>query len=683
MEILMYLLKSTAVLTLFFVVYELFLKRETFFAFNRFFLLFGMLIAFSLPAITFTKTIVLEEVITTAAQTNSEVFSGFAAVPEAVATEKESFLKTLKPIHFVGTLYVLGSLFFLGKFFLGIFRLGQILRYRPKSYKENRIRYIETDRPTNPFTFFNFIVYNPEKYDSSELQMMLHHEKVHSKNRHSVDILLGQLMLIFHWFNPFAWLYSKRIDQNLEFIADAETAEIAKEKKTYQLSLLKKAYSGAMPLPVNNFHSFTKIRILMLNQTQSKRRNSLKALFVLPLLALFFMSFQMKTIHQTEYISDVITENDSITDEKVEVLDKIFRKYDPETMINFNGIEMKIKAIPEGVYRVEEVEFSNSRNPKLTAKAEDEEMAVDLQDWTDGVYILVRGGGIVVVEKDAEKNSNQVFVYKEKNATASNKNVQVDLADKDKAVEQSSKPGDTIKAKKVEIRTEDSDNIIIMYDLGKLDEHTQQIIENALKERGRILEESDKIIEESKEIREKKRIEVEHYRGKKREELLKEREHIAAGREYSGQDRMAARDSVRNARLRSREKIREAREKERQQMADLSGVEGVMSVSENGMTYQKAENNEGKIEVLQFQLDKNTTDAQLDLMQRKFAEVGIQFKAGRVKRNASGEITDIQMTLNNGKNANTQVSQQGSSQGIGTYILGSRSDNNLFIIPKN
>lgn len=679
MEILVYLLKSTVILSLFFAVYELFLKRETFFTLNRFFLLLGVLIAFSLPAITYTKTIVSEKIVFAAAQTSSEVFSDFEMMTTSGAVEKESYFAVLQPIHLVGILYALGCLFFLGKLLFSIVRLRQILRYRPKTYKKSGIRYIETDYPTNPFTFFNFVVYNPNKFDSSELQMMLHHEKVHSKNQHSIDILFGQLMLVFHWFNPIAWLYNKRIDQNLEFIADAETADIAIEKKTYQLSLLKTAYSGPLPLPVNNFHSFTKIRILMLNQTKSKRRNSLKVLFVLPLLATFFMSFQIKTVQKTVVAQEVKIDKDSIADKDVEALNTIFTKYDPEAIVNFNGKELKIEEIPGGFYRVEEVTLSDTQNPILRAKFEDHNMELAIDQLREGLYLYVRDNGIVVVAKGDKPQTNRINVYKSKNTTVSKEKLRIDREDENITIIENSRTRNAIKNAETEVGQDDALDSL----LARLDGETREIVEDALKERDLALEESKRIVEESRIIRENALAEAGVHQleiDKKREKILKERETMVRERRKSMHDRMTDRDSIREERMQARQEMRQEREQARQRMADFSEVENVKTISESGMSYQKAKKNDGTIEALRFVLDKTTTDAQLEVMKQQFSEMGITFKVKSVKRNAAGEITDIKMTLDNGKGTNNQVSQQGSSEGIKTYVLGAKSDNKIFIL---
>ena len=51
----LYLLKSSAILGLFYLVYQLFLKQETFFSANRHFLMIGIVSAFLLPFVTITE----------------------------------------------------------------------------------------------------------------------------------------------------------------------------------------------------------------------------------------------------------------------------------------------------------------------------------------------------------------------------------------------------------------------------------------------------------------------------------------------------------------------------------------------------------------------------------------------------------------------------------------------------
>jgi len=46
---------------------------------------------------------------------------------------------------------------------------------------------------------------------------ILIHEKVHVSGRHTLDILLAEMAVVLQWFNPFAWLYRREVENNLEF----------------------------------------------------------------------------------------------------------------------------------------------------------------------------------------------------------------------------------------------------------------------------------------------------------------------------------------------------------------------------------------------------------------------------------------------------------------------------------
>ena len=81
--------------------------------------------------------------------------------------------------------------------------------------KTDHYIYVITSKNISPFSFFNFIVYNPKLFNESELQQIITHEKVHINERHSIDILLSQISCVIFWFNPLIWLYNKDLKQNL------------------------------------------------------------------------------------------------------------------------------------------------------------------------------------------------------------------------------------------------------------------------------------------------------------------------------------------------------------------------------------------------------------------------------------------------------------------------------------
>lgn len=93
---------------------------------------------------------------------------------------------------------------------------------------DGQYRIVEVSGDKAPCSFGNTIFINPEKYEWETYNQILQHEKVHIRQRHTVDIIIAELMLIFQWFNPFAWIYRREMESNLEFLTDDELTQ--KEK---------------------------------------------------------------------------------------------------------------------------------------------------------------------------------------------------------------------------------------------------------------------------------------------------------------------------------------------------------------------------------------------------------------------------------------------------------------------
>jgi hypothetical protein len=165
--------------------------------------------------------------------------------------------------------------------------------YTQPFIRDGKFRIIEVKGNKAPCSFLNFIFINPEKYDWDTYSQILQHEKTHVAQKHSVDILLAEIALIFQWFNPFAWLYRKEIENNLEFLTDNELLEKEHfDRSAYQISLLKvSAPHFPLGLTANYNQSLLKRRLLMMDAKKSNVHTSWKYFFLLPLLFLFMSLF--------------------------------------------------------------------------------------------------------------------------------------------------------------------------------------------------------------------------------------------------------------------------------------------------------------------------------------------------------------------------------------------------------
>ncbi len=191
-------------------------------------------------------------------------------------------------------------LVFLAGFFIMVIRLmrqyASLWRIRRRAVlltKEEDIKIFQTTATGNPFSFGKSIYINRNSHTGEELQRMVQHEMVHVKQKHTVDVLIGECLCIVNWFNPFAWLMRQAIRQNLEFIADNQViAHQGINKKEYQYLLLKVAASPAYRIAHHFNFSHLKKRIAMMNKIKTAEAHLIKFLFVLPFLALVLLAFR-------------------------------------------------------------------------------------------------------------------------------------------------------------------------------------------------------------------------------------------------------------------------------------------------------------------------------------------------------------------------------------------------------
>lgn len=285
-----YLIKASAVIALFYLCFYFFLKKETFFNHNRWFLLIGVVIALIFPFIVIPIHIAVEPMI----------------VPETVYTVSENIpVNIQKPIPvskfewltLLPIIYGIGLIVFLTQF---IFQFGSLilLLLKNPSNKDGIYTYVIVNNTISPFSFFKWIVYNPESFNNEELKLMLTHEKVHANQLHSIDILLIQLACSIFWFNPLIWLYRKEVRQNLEYIADYKTQEESNSEIEYQRLLLKTSVTNHnISLPNNFYNSLIKERIVMLKKSRSNRKKQWKYFLMLPLLAGLLLSMNTEEVY--------------------------------------------------------------------------------------------------------------------------------------------------------------------------------------------------------------------------------------------------------------------------------------------------------------------------------------------------------------------------------------------------
>ena len=291
-NLLIYFLKVNGLIVLFYLMYVLFLRKETFFTSNRWYLISGLVLSLLLPLVTFTKTIWIEPEPIVYENVKPIIHSTFETIP-------------VEETPFDWTLLVIGA--YSAIVGLVLLKIGiELISFYIKIQKQNKQKevdytLVDSNSAENPFSFFSYIVINKEMFTEEELEHILTHESIHVKQKHSFDVLLGKVFCAIFWVNPIIWFYRKAMLQNLEFIADNETFQQIENKYEYQKTLLK-VVTHQHDLSITNqfYQSLIKKRIVMLHTNQSNKRNVWKYATILPLLVGFMLLFQIETVAQVK-----------------------------------------------------------------------------------------------------------------------------------------------------------------------------------------------------------------------------------------------------------------------------------------------------------------------------------------------------------------------------------------------
>ncbi len=269
-----YIIQVILFQTLFMIVYDVFLKKETFFQWNRAYLLITSVAAYCIPFIKLTGfqkilpqeyMILLPEVVLSPTSVIQERFDWSGL-----------FFNVLQIIFVLGVVIA---------FVLFTIKLYQLTKLISKGEKQRLGRYrLVLLEHSKAFSFFNYIFLGKSLTEGQKEQIIAH-ELVHVQQKHSLDLFLFELQKILCWFNPLSYVFQKRIAELHEFIADGKTVKET-DKKDYFQNLLSQTFDTYQISFINSFLkiSLIKKRIVMLNKDKSKQLLKFKYVLLIPVL---------------------------------------------------------------------------------------------------------------------------------------------------------------------------------------------------------------------------------------------------------------------------------------------------------------------------------------------------------------------------------------------------------------
>jgi TonB family protein len=277
-----YLLESSLCLAVFYGVYYVFLRNDTFFARNRFYLLITVTLAWVIPILEFKYFVIQADV--------AEPYTLPALSVGVYQLENELF-DWQSNFSYWWTIYLIISTLALLHFSWQIGRLVWFIRNSERHYRRGYLL-IHTEGKLPTFSFLNYLFWdNSKDLSEAEADKVLNHELKHIWDRHSYDVLYLEFLKIWFWFNPFIYWYSQALKFQHEYIADA-TVLRETDAKSYSKLLVKTLFKN-MNLPLA--HGFNKSeiaqRIKVMQKTRTPFRRYWKTMLVLPLIATLIFAF--------------------------------------------------------------------------------------------------------------------------------------------------------------------------------------------------------------------------------------------------------------------------------------------------------------------------------------------------------------------------------------------------------
>lgn len=285
-----YMVKMSICLAVTYMFYYLLLRHSTHYVWNRFFLLACTVLSFIVPAININLFVAPGQLGHISFISKVPVVYNSAAATQVVATGASFF--TLANI--TAAIFVAGTVLLFARLGIQYLSLQKLQRSATLvSNGDGDIKLYHLDSNIAPFSFNNNIYCNKTMYNRQELDEVIRHELVHVQQRHTMDVLIAEVLCIINWYNPFAWLIKSAIKENLEFIADDKVLQHGINKQGYQYLILKVTGNTPPYTIANNFNfSSLKKRIAMMNKSKTSKLHLFKFAFVIPLACIVLLSFR-------------------------------------------------------------------------------------------------------------------------------------------------------------------------------------------------------------------------------------------------------------------------------------------------------------------------------------------------------------------------------------------------------
>lgn len=297
--------------------YHLFLAKEKTFTSNRFYLLLGLIFSYTIPFVTIKINEIVKEKPTLI--TKQEI--PMQVLPNPIPTQAETF----DYMQLLLIIYFFISVVMIVKMLYSVIKIKTLVG-RKIIYENRNVLILEKD--IAPFSFLSTI-YLSEKYfkDGKIDDSIFLHEEIHVKQKHSLDVLLIEIVKAFSWFNPFIYFYKNVMITNHEFIADEKVISQRENIKDYQQLILNEVLKQQNLQLTHQFNfNNTKKRFIMMTKKNSKFAKAKKYLAI-PLFIVLAGIFAEKVSAKNASAQNPDRIENSFSEDPYIEFNKILKKY--------------------------------------------------------------------------------------------------------------------------------------------------------------------------------------------------------------------------------------------------------------------------------------------------------------------------------------------------------------------
>lgn len=285
------LLKSTICITVCYFFYFLLLRNETWHTLNRIYLILGILFSHLIPFMKITvyqeAPEIISRMVPVALPVNIQLY------PTSEATETGL---TLQPFQILGIVYITGIVVMVLRFVVSTCQVLKII-YRSEKVLVNGIKVALYPNALIPFSFFQYLVIGKNDYERDHKRFVLAHEQKHIRQFHWVDMLIMEMIMILHWYNPFVWLVKRSLKNVHEFLADEGVLKHGYGTLEYQKVLLKNTVGEIRYTMAKSFYqSKLKKRLAMMKKNRSTSISRLRLIAFLPIISFLFYAFAEREV---------------------------------------------------------------------------------------------------------------------------------------------------------------------------------------------------------------------------------------------------------------------------------------------------------------------------------------------------------------------------------------------------